>query len=234
VCPPPSPGEPDRPLSPVRRSYSATSARGDRDSFRDATDLKTGAWSLAGGVLGFIAGFMVGHPLVGAVGGWAACFLAVRGISGAAGAAAGKLHHPSAGTPHPQEHSRAEALAARGHLREAVELLAEAVEGEPASPGPYLRAARILRDELGELEEAAAWFRRALRDAAFLPGRDRLVRRELVELYIHRMKEPRRAAPELARMREESAGTEEGAWAERELEEVKRRMREDVEDVEDG
>lgn len=189
--------------------------------------MRIGLWSLAGGVLGFLAGWMLGHAFLGAVAGWVVCFLFVRVVVGAAGAAAGQLHQPSGGTPHQPGHSRAEALAARGHFREAVRLLARAVEDDPDPPAPYLRAARILRDELGEPEEAAAWFRRALRDAALPPGPARSIRRELVELYVHRMKEPRRAAPELARMSEELAGTEEGAWAARELEEIKARMREE-------
>jgi hypothetical protein len=54
-----------------------------------------------------------------------------------------------------------------------------------------------------------------------------LTRKELVELFTHRMKASERALPELARMAEELAGTPEGEWAATQLREIKARLRED-------
>lgn len=73
---------------------------------------------------------------------------------------------------------------------------------------------------------AARWFRRTLREAATGPGLATLVRKELIELYVHRLAQPERAAPELARMADELAGTPEAEWATRELATVKARMAE--------
>ena len=114
-----------------------------------------------------------------------------------------------------------------GRYRAAVEAFEVAVAEDPSDPTPYLRIARIHRDHLDELEAAASWFRRALRDADMPRGQAGLARRELVELFIHRLKEPARAAPELARMRDEWAGTPEGAWAAEELARIKEAMKEE-------
>jgi hypothetical protein len=51
-----------------------------------------------------------------------------------------------------------------------------------------------------------------------------LVRKEVVELFTHRMETPERALPDLARMAEEMAGTPEGEWAASELKGIKERM----------
>lgn len=221
----PPPEEPHGPLRPVRRSYGPRSGQRDRDLSRVARNVEAAAWSLAGAMLGMIAGLRIGHPLLGALVGWAVCFLVTRGIVGASGAAATILHAPSGtSTPHAPEHSRAVALAARGRYPEAVAAFREAVDENPADPTPHLGIARIHRDHLGDPEGAARWFRRALREADMPGGMAVLVRRELVELYLHRMEEPRRAAPELARMAQEWAGTEQGEWAARELAVVKKEM----------
>ena len=73
-------------------------------------------------------------------------------------------------------------------------------------------------------EDAARWFRVALereRNEAVRLG----VRRELVELLIHRMGEPQRALPELARIADGHAGTPAGAWAKAEMADIRQRMR---------
>ena len=223
---PPS-GGPEGPLSPRRRSYTER-PRGprDRDAAETAMKLRVGVWSLIGVGLGFLAGSLAGHPFLGALVGGGGVYGLAMLLVGGAGRVASTLHAPSgATTPRGREHSRAESLLVRGHYAEAVEAFQEAVAGDPTDPTPYLRIARIHRDHLGELETAAAWFRRALRDARVPRGTAVLARRELVELYVHRMKEPRRAAPELARMVEEWEGTEEGEWAARELAAVKEAMR---------
>jgi tetratricopeptide (TPR) repeat protein len=69
----------------------------------------------------------------------------------------------------------------------------------------------------GRYEEAAAWFRRARRDATLPPGHDLLVSQELIELYRGRLGQPQRAIPELARICERFPGTPNAAAAEGEL-----------------
>src|SRR5690606_2764929 len=93
--------------------------------------------------------------------------------------------------------------------------LERAAAAYPEDTIPVLRLARLLRDQCRRPEDAARWFREALkrsRDANEEIG----VVRELIELYVHRLGEPRRALPELARLAEKRADTPAGAWAKRE------------------
>jgi hypothetical protein len=213
---------------------------GPRDG--DATERSVLTVALLGSLPGLVLGSMLGYFLAhqGAPV-WLAILCALAGatavpvgalfLTGRAGAAASRLHAPSGRTTPPKkEYSFAESLVARGEYGEAVTAFELAVAQDAADPTPYLRVARIYRDDLDRPLDAARWFRRALAESAIPPGLSILARRELVELYVHRMGEPARAAPELARMAEEMAGTPDGAWAARELEAVKARIAAERED----
>jgi len=144
-----------------------------------------------------------------------------------AGSVASRMSAPSSGaTPRPKEHSRAEALVAGGSYEDAVAAFELAVLEDPSDPTPYLRIARIYRDHLGKPEDAVRWFRRALRESQPTRGTAVLARKELIELFSHRMGAPERALPELARMAEELAGSPEGEWAAAELRDIKARLSE--------
>lgn len=218
---------------PSRRTFSP-SRRGPRDvdSSERAIRLRAFLSGVFGGVLGFLLGFFLLHrgaPFwvlpVCIVGGWAAVTLTTLLIAHSAGSAASQLYAPSSGSPpRAKEYSQAESLVARGLYAEAVDVFEVAAIENPTDPTPYLRVARIHRDHLGRYDDAARWFRRALRDATPGPAVDLLARKELVELYVHRMGAPQKALPELARLAEERAGTPEGEWAATELREIKSRM----------
>lgn len=220
---------------PPRRTFSEPAKRRgpkDRDAAEGVTRLRAITNGLFGAALGALLGFFLTQkgapvwvvPICVAVG-WVTVSLGALWIVSSAGSAVSTLYTPSGtATPHRKEHSRAEALVARGMYQEAVDALELAVGDDPGDPGPYLRIARIHRDHLGKPEEAARWFRRALREATLPAGQAFLTRRELVELYAHRMGAPEKALPELARMAEELAGTPEGEWAAAELREIKARM----------
>ncbi len=188
--------------------------------------------SLPGFVIGAALGLFLhqkGSPVwVGvlcALGFAAAVPLVTLFITGRAGALASKLHAPSGRTTPPKkQYSYAESLVARGDYEAGVTAFELAVAEDPRDAAPYLRIARVYRDHLDRPDDAARWFRRALAESAPPPGIAALARRELVELYVHRMGQPGRAAPELARMAEEMAGTPDGAWAARTLLEVKARL----------
>jgi hypothetical protein len=219
----------------TRRRFTEAPARsGPRDV--DAVGRSVRTIALLGSLPGLVLGSMLGYFLThqGAPV-WLAVLCALAGatavpvgtlfLTGRAGAAASKLHAPSGRTTPPKkEYSYAESLVARGEHEEAVTAFELAVAQDAADPTPYLRVARIYRDHLDRPVDAARWFRRALGESAMPSGLAILARRELVELYVHRMGEPARAAPELARMAEELAGTPDGAWAARELEDVKARV----------
>lgn len=213
-----------------RRTFSAEPPRtgGPRDV--DPGDQAVLVWSFIAGALGLIMGgflgFFVAH---GGLPTWIAFLCPFAGAAGAVGLVrlvvgggtrvAGTVYNPSGRTtPYRREHSRAESLAARGQYEEAVTAFELAVAEDPSDPRPYLRVARIYRDHLGRPEDAARWFRRASRET----GTPSLIaRKELVELYMHRMNTPGKAMPELARMAEELAGTPEGEWAAAKLRHVK-------------
>lgn len=205
--------------------------RGGERDLRDTTNrVRMAVYSLVGGFFGFMVGFFLvasaGAPFwvplllipVGVVGSYALMAAIVSG----AGSVAGTIYMPSGGgAPKKREYSLAESLAVQGRHEDAISTFEMAVAEHPHDPTPYLRIARIHRDELDRLEDAARWFRRARRDARLTEGQEKLVYRELVELY-RKAGTPTRAAPELARMAERFAGSPEGEWARGELAEVKR------------
>lgn len=202
----------------------------DRDVAASARWLKLVAWGgLPGALIGFLIGLFGGGGILwgvlGAVvcGGGAVAFGA--GLAEGAGRMAETLYNPSgASTPYRTDYSHAETLAARGRYDEAIEAYESAVAENPGEPEPYIRIARLLRDELGRFEAAARWFRRVRRDARTSDRQEVLVGRELVELYRDRMDLPFKAAPELARLAERLGDGPEGEWARRELAELKERL----------
>jgi len=180
---------------------------------------------LPGGLIGFIAGSWVGGLAGGVVGALLVGAAAVgfgAAIAEAAGRLFARIHHPSgASTPSAPDLSRADSLAARGRWDEALTAYREAMAERPGDPTPYLRIARLLRDELGRHEEAAHWFRRVRREVELGESLEVLVGRELVEIYRNRLGEPLRAAPELARLVERFGDAPVADWARRELRDVK-------------
>jgi tetratricopeptide (TPR) repeat protein len=128
---------------------------------------------------------------------WAAAQIASR----TAGAVAERYTGVRGGTTPPRrEYSAAQALAAQGRYREAVDAYEIAAAESGGDPAPYLAVARIQRDHLRDFHASAEWFRRARRDARLSRGQDLLVAQELVELYTNRLADPSRAIPELARI----------------------------------
>lgn len=192
--------------------------------------------AIPGALIGFLAGFYVAvqyggpgaifYPFVAALAGGAFVYLGVIYLSDAAGSAAGIIYNPSGSSvPYRRQHSYAASLAARGEYEDAVLAYELLVAEHPDDPEPYLRLARLLRDEMGRYEDAARWFRRVRTETALPPAREILVSRELIELYRSRLDAPLKAAPELARLAERHGGTPEGEWAVRELREVKEMIR---------
>lgn len=232
-----APREPDRSFEPKRSARTWTPAPGRRrlEDARDRADLlKVLLWSPAGFTLGAALGWYLVQSraapgwTVLALGlvGWAFVVALPLAIMAAAARAGGSVYAPSgSSTPHRSEHSRAIALVARGLHEDAIAELARAVDEDPTDSGACILIARILRDELDRHEDASRWLRRALASGTLSKGGVGAVWRELIELYVTRMRAPERAAPELARMAEELAGTADGAWAAGELKAIKRDIR---------
>ena len=227
----------DLPEQRSRRTFSELEPgrRKLRDTDPGARSVR--AFALVGAVAGLVLGGALGFfltakdmaptwvvvlcPLVGAV----SLASMTLWIANSAGAAASTLYAPSGkSTARNKEYSQAEAMVAQGRYEDGITAFELAVSEDATDPTPYLRIARVYRDQLSRHDDAARWFRRALRESAIPPGVAFLARKELVEVYSHRLGQPERALPELARMAEELEGTEEGAWAARQLAEIKAGM----------
>lgn len=171
-----------------------------------------------------LRGWGVLPAIAGGLAVWVAVFLGPLAASAMGGRAAATLYSPSGGsTPRRREYSHAESLAARALYQEAIDAFEMAIGEDPTDPTPYLRVARIYRDRLARYDDAARWFVRARAQSHLPYGLDFACVRELVELYEVKMRQPGRAAPVLARLAEERAGTPEAAWATQELRRIKAR-----------
>jgi tetratricopeptide (TPR) repeat protein len=226
------------PHRPIRRAYTPISRKvvRDVDSFGRVTRVRIFLWSLVGAFMGFLLGFFLTTQGMGGwivpvamLIGWAVVFICALFVVEGAGRAGSTLYAPSGrSTPRKREYSLAESYVARADYERAVAAFEEAIAEQPDDPLPYLRIARLRRDRLDDPEGAARCFKRALEESRMPPGMQLLARKELIELYEVRMGAPRRAAPWLARIAEESAGTPEGAWAAAELARIKAEMARDT------
>jgi hypothetical protein len=210
------------------------SAVRDHDSVDQVYRLKALGWSVVGAFLGALAGtlaaergdgpsllYVVGGAIVGAAFvGFGTLFLAERG--GRIGASV--YLSGGSSTPAVNEHSRADALAARGLYGAAVAELERCAADDPEDVDARLRLARLHRDRLDDPEVAAAWFRRAAAVPNIPVGLDPQGARELYELCTRRLNAPEAAAPHLARFADRHAGTPNGEWARRTLAAIKADM----------
>lgn len=131
-----------------------------------------------------------------------------------------------------REYSRAQALAARGEYRVAVAEYEAAADEFPDDPEPLIRGARILRDDLKDLEAAEDWLRRARAISRLAPAADVTIARELVDLYDGPLETPEKALPELARIADAYPDTTAGEWAGRQLARLRTEVWETVKEVE--
>jgi hypothetical protein len=197
----------------------------DFDSADIAYRVRSFMWSLTGAIIGALIGFFYAHEngiapgrpmLVGALVLWAFMYFGTLMFAERAGRWGSAIYF-SGGSRLPQrrDYSLGDSLVARAQYDDALaEYRAEAARYAD-DPEPCLRIARLLRDEMHRPADALPWFRQALdRTAA---DRSIGLRREVVELYVHRLGTPRKALPELARIARDHAGTPHGEWADREL-----------------
>jgi hypothetical protein len=198
----------------------------DVDATARAEKLRVLGWSLFAGLpMGAMAGMMMGQVFLGMVLAPAVIWTVAMIVSGTAGKGAVFLGVSSgSSTPRRKGYSRAEALAVRGEFEAAINAYQVAILEAPDDGEPYLRVARIYRDQLGDPDEAFRWFRRATDEATLPRGQEILARREMAEYLLHQTEEPQRAAPELARLADAFRGTPDGEWAQEELARIKAEM----------
>jgi hypothetical protein len=200
----------------------------DVDSAEVAFRLRAAAYAIIIGVvftglgiaLAGAAGLLIGIAS-GAVVYFGVLFFAER-----SGRVAASLYHSSgSSTPARREYSFADSLVARGMYAEAAAQYLQHAEEYTDDPEPRMRRARVLRDHLQDHEQAFLDFKEILAMPA-LPAETMLaVLREQVELCTHRMREPQRALPYLARISDAFPGTPTAQWARQEIADIKAAMR---------
>lgn len=222
-------------LEPPRRVFSERAPKKglkDVDAAARAQKLQAWTWSLYGGIpLGAGAGLLMGNLLLGILLGPFVIYGVVVGIAALSGRGASILYMPSGSTtPKRKEYSRARALEVLGEHEGAIRAYEAEILDAPGVAEPYLRIARLFRDERKDPDSAARWFRRAQREARLSSGEAIRTHRELAEIFLHVLKEPRKATPELARLAESYPHTQDGRWAAEELARIKGEMADEHED----
>ena len=160
---------------------------------------------IAAALVGLYYGLSGQDPGFAVVVAFAGGFVLVGGattlLSGVGGSMAGTIYHPSAeSTPVKREYSYPESLAARGHYEDAINAYQVCCADHPEDPEPYVRIARLYRDQLHMYDEALLWFKRARSESALSSGRELLITQEIIEIFTRRIGDPQRAIPELARL----------------------------------
>jgi tetratricopeptide (TPR) repeat protein len=185
------------------------------------------AAGFAGALIGFFASSHMGWPAVWSlVGGFLfgalPTYLATAVLSQVSTAAFVSTVAPSGrSTPSRPDYSLAKTYLVQGRFPQAIAEYRKHIGATPTDPEPCLQLARLYRDDLKDLEESVKWFRQAVAVAAD-PRVQYLGVRELAEVFVSRIKEPRRALPDLARFADQHPGTASGDWARQELEQIKR------------
>ena len=212
-------------VPPRHRHYTPRDPgrRKDVDQAARVILIKKLTWALPGGVIGALAGWFVGFGVIpGFLVGGLFVYLLTSAIERSAASLFGKIYNPSGGaTPRRQEYSYAESLKARGQYERAIEAYEVALSEFPEDPEPYVRIARIYRDQLCRFDEALFWFKRARSDAIVDARRNVAIAREIIELHVNKLGQPERAIPELARLVDQFAGEEVGEWARGEIARIK-------------
>lgn len=204
----------------------------DTDSAEQAFRLRALSYCLLIVFVAAGASILLGAPIlfgliigiaIGAFTYFGALFIADRG-----GSVAASIYQPSgSSTPPIREYSLADSLVARGRIDEAAEAYQVLSEDFPNDPEPRLRHARLLRDKTQRYDESARIFKTVLTIPQLKPEVELVALRELVELCTHKLREPQRALPYLARIAQKFGATPTGAWASNEAKEIKLQMQQD-------
>ncbi|MEX0907722.1 MAG: hypothetical protein WD054_05280 [Gemmatimonadota bacterium] len=191
-----------------------------------------GAWL---GIIGMIVGVLVGgrygyDPFLSALSGFMSGMvlsgLITLVLSGGAGGLAGRLYMPGRSSmPPSRQYSLGDSLVARGRFDDAAAEFERAAGCYPDDPDPPLRLARLLRDSMQRPEDSLRWFRNAIARRGCDSGVQALAIREIAEICKHRLRQPERALPDLARLADTQAGTPAADWASLEMQDIRRAMR---------
>jgi len=115
--------------------------------------------------------------------------------------------------------SQAEALTARGQHDEAIALYEAALERSPRDAALYLRLSRVEAAK-GDPERGVETLRAALGKADLSPDRDAYLVRQLLELCVVKLGDPRAALPDLRALARRQPEGQHGDWARREISDI--------------
>jgi hypothetical protein len=213
-------------VAPRRRDYKEDDPKRKRDVASDdrlrlwlPLFLGCGIGLIWGGVLGgsrfgnAVAGALIGLVLMGGF----TMLVTKLFIGGASNSVAKTLLPSGKSTAYKRQYSDAEAASARGDYQQAILAYQRYQMEDPSDHQPYLHIARIYRNELQDFASAAVWYKRARNESVLDGGKEMFVTEQLAELYLHKLKDPRKAIPELARLAERFPQTPTGQAALREL-----------------
>jgi tetratricopeptide (TPR) repeat protein len=196
------------------------------DSDKRSRILRIGALSLAGGIIGALGGWYAGFGVIpGFVVGFTIVFAVTFGLVEGTGKMMSTVYNPSGeSTPVRREYSYPESLAVRGRYEDAIDAYQVCCADFPEDPEPYVRIARIYRDELGQLDEALFWFKRARSEANVDSGRELLITQEIIDIYTKKLDTPGKAIPELARIKERFPHHPSAQWASTEIARLRQKL----------
>lgn len=144
------------------------------------------------------------------------------------GRAARVVYDPrGAGVPSRAGYSAAESLAVRGRFEDAINAYELAARDEPNDPQPWLRIARIERADLKRPRRAIEALRAARTRVPDDSKTALMISKEIAETFLRDLNDPARAMPELARLAATFPETPTGAWAKKELADLKSAMERD-------
>ncbi len=171
------------------------------------------------------------NPSLGFILGTALSYTYTRLMTHAAASIAETFSNPSGkSTPPKREYSLARAHQIRGELDKAIAAWELNQTEFPDDPEPYVELARLYRNELNDFEMAISWYRRARNESDIEPGRALLATQEIIEIYTHKLKKPRRAVPELALLLERWPETPGADVARAQLAELREEMAREMEE----
>lgn len=202
----------------------------DVDSAETAYRLRAGSYALIVGVVSAGVATMLAGPAGVVIGVVIAAFvyLGTLYIAERSGRAAASIYHTSgSSTPAVREYSLADSFVARGMIPQALAEYESLANQYTADPEPLLRKARVLRNNVRDYEAALTDYRRVLGIDGLKPETELATLREITELCTHKLQEPPRALPFLARISEKFRGTPTAEWARNEVASIKAAMQQE-------
>jgi len=200
---------------------------GDRAVRLHALMWATGVGIFGGIPIGLALATLLGfHPLLGLVlgvgVGFGVVYYGSLFITNKAARVAQTIYNPSGeSTPRRREYSQAAALVMQDRHEDAAAAYEVHVTENPDDPEPYFQLARLYLEHLDSPEEAINWYTRARDEARLTEGQALVATQEIANIYVRRLRTPRRAIPELVLLCERFPGTPAGEIARRELEEMR-------------